>query len=63
MQQLMQPARMIETEWMQILWGNMSMGAEEDESNTGCIWAAGFHHVMAFCRLVCILKLTNHLFL
>jgi hypothetical protein len=39
------------------------MGAKEDESSTGCIWAAGFHHVTAHSRLVGILKLMNHLFL
>jgi hypothetical protein len=35
------------------------MGTKEDESSTGCIWAAGFHHVMAHSCL----KLMNHLFL
>jgi hypothetical protein len=39
------------------------MGAKEDELSTGCVWAAGFHHVTACSRLVGILKLTNHLFL
>ena len=27
------------------LWGSMGMGTKEDESSTGCVWAAGFHHV------------------
>jgi hypothetical protein len=33
------------------------MGAKEDESSTGHIWAAGFHHVMARSRLAGVLKL------
>jgi hypothetical protein len=39
------------------------MGAEEDESSTGHIRDAGFHHVTAHSRLAYILKLMNHLFL
>ena len=37
------------------------MGAEtnEDEANTGRVWAAGFHHVTARSRLARILKLIN----
>jgi len=31
------------------LQGSMSAGTKEDESSTGCIWAAGFHHVTACC--------------
>jgi hypothetical protein len=27
------------------------MGTKEDESSTGRIWAAGFHHVRAHSRL------------
>jgi hypothetical protein len=34
---------MLEAEWRQVQWGSMSMGAKEDESSTGHIWAAGFH--------------------
>jgi hypothetical protein len=30
-----------------ILQGSVGIGAKEDESSTGCVWAAGFHHVMA----------------
>jgi hypothetical protein len=63
MQQLMQTARMLEAEWRQVLQGGMSMGAKEDESSTGHVWAAGFHHGMAHSHLAGILKLTNHLFL
>jgi hypothetical protein len=39
------------------------MVAKEDESSTGRVWAAGFHHVTACSRLAGILKLTNRLFL
>jgi hypothetical protein len=39
--------------------GSMSMGAKEDESSIGHIWAAGFHHVMACFYLAHILKLMN----
>jgi hypothetical protein len=39
------------------------MGAKEDESSTGRVWAAGFHHVMACSCLAHILKLINCLFL
>jgi len=41
------------------LRGSVGMGTMEDESSIGCIWAAGFHHVMAHSCL----KLMNHLFL
>jgi hypothetical protein len=37
------------------------MGRKEEESSTGCIWAAGFHHVMARSCLALILKLVNRL--
>jgi hypothetical protein len=59
----MQTVRALEAEWRQILWGSMSMGVKEDESNIGCIWAAGFHHVTARSHLVHVLKLINCLFL
>jgi hypothetical protein len=35
---------------------------KEDESSTGCVWTAGFHHVTARSCLACILKLTNSFF-
>jgi hypothetical protein len=35
------------------------MGAKKDESSTGRVWAAGFHHVTVRSRLAGILKLTN----
>jgi hypothetical protein len=41
----------------------MGTGAKEDETSTGRVLAAGFHHVMACSRLTGILKLTNRLFL
>jgi hypothetical protein len=61
--QLMRTARMLEAEWRQVLRGNVSTGAKEDESSTGRIWAARFHHVTARSRLAGVLKLTNRLFL
>jgi hypothetical protein len=39
------------------------MGTKEDESGTGRVWAAGFHHVTACSHLVRVLNLMNHLFL
>jgi hypothetical protein len=39
------------------------MGTMEDESSTGRVWAAGFHHVTARSRLADVFKLTNSLFL
>jgi hypothetical protein len=43
--------------------GSMSMGSKEDESSTGCVWAAGFHCVTARSHLAHVLKIMNHLFL
>jgi len=45
------------------LQGSVGMVTKEDESTTGCIWAAGFHHVTARSCLVCVLELMNCLFL
>jgi hypothetical protein len=59
----MRTARTIEAEWKQVLRGSMSMGAKEDESSTGRVWAAGFHHVTARSRLAHVLKLMKCLFL
>jgi hypothetical protein len=61
--QLMRTVRTLEAEWRQVLQGSVSMGAKEDKSSTGRIWAAGFLHVMARSRLAGILKCMNHLFL
>jgi hypothetical protein len=45
------------------LRGRVGKGAKEDESSTGRVWVAGFHHVKARSRLASVLKLMNHLFL
>jgi hypothetical protein len=63
MWQLMQTAKTLEAEWRQVPQGSVSMGAKEDESNTGRVWAAGFHHITARYHLAGVLKLMNHLFL
>jgi hypothetical protein len=60
--QLMGTARTLEAEWRQVLRGSVSMGAKEDKSSTGHVWAAGFHHVTAHSRLAGIFKLMNHVF-
>jgi hypothetical protein len=60
--QLMRTARTLEAEWRQVLRGSLSTGAKEDESSTGRVWAAGFHHVTARSRLARVLKLMNCLF-
>jgi hypothetical protein len=49
--QLMRTARMLEAEWWQVLRGSVSTGTKEDESSTGHVWAAVFHHVMTCSRL------------
>jgi hypothetical protein len=59
----MQRARMLEAEWRQVLQGSVSTRPKEDESITGHVWAAGFHHVTVSSRVVRVLKLTNRLFL
>jgi hypothetical protein len=63
MWQLMQTARVLEAEWRQVPWGSVSTGAKEDESSTGHVWAAGFHHVTARSCLAHVLKLMNRVFL
>ena len=45
------------------LRGSVGTGTKEDESSTGRVWAAGFHHVKARSRLARILKLMKPLFL
>ena len=45
------------------LQGSVGMGTKEDESSTGRVWAAGFHHVTARSRLARVFKLMNCLFL
>jgi hypothetical protein len=59
----MRTARTLEAEWRQVLRGSMHTGAKEVESSTGCVWGAGFQHVMARSRLAGVLKLMNCLFL
>jgi hypothetical protein len=61
--QLMGTARTLEEEIRRVLRGSMSTGAKEDESNTGHVWAAGFHHVTARSRWAVVLKVMNSLFL
>jgi hypothetical protein len=55
----MRTVRTLEAEWRQVLRGSVSTGAKEGESNTGCVWAAGFHHVTARSRLVGVFKLNE----
>ena len=61
-QQLFQKARTLEAEWWQVCREAWVRG-QRNESSTGRVWAAGFHHVMACSCLACILNLMNHLFL
>jgi len=44
------------------LSGSLGMGTKEDESSTGHIWAAAFHHDMVRSPLARVLKLMNPLF-
>ena len=39
---------------------NVGAGTKEDESSTGRVWAAGFHHVPARS---CLVRVLNRLFL
>jgi len=48
---------------MASLRGSVGTGTKEDESSTGHVWAAGFHHVTARSLLASVLKLMNHLFI
>jgi hypothetical protein len=59
----MRTVRTLEAEWWQVLRGSVSTGAKEDESSTGRVWAAGFHHVKARSRLAGVLKPTNRSFI
>ena len=43
------------------LRGSMDTGTKEDESSTGRIWAAGFHHVTARSGWASVLKIMNRL--
>jgi hypothetical protein len=57
----MRTARTLEAELRQVLRGSVSTVAKEDESSTGRIWGARFHHVMPHSRWARVLKLTNRL--
>jgi hypothetical protein len=63
MWQLTQTARTLEAEWRQVLWESVCTGTKEDESSTGSVWAAGFHHVTARSLMACVLKFMKCLFL
>jgi hypothetical protein len=43
--------------------GKREYGAKVDESSTGRVYAAGFHHVTARSLLARVLKVTKRLFL
>ena len=45
------------------LAGSFGTGKKEDESSTGRVWAAAFHHVTVRFRLAYVLKLTKRLFI
>jgi len=45
------------------LLGSTDTGTKGDESSTGCVWAAGFHHVTAHSHLARGLELMNRLFI
>ena len=45
------------------LRGRAGTGTKEDESSTGRVWAAGFHHFRARSRLASVFKHMNRLFL
>jgi hypothetical protein len=48
---------------MEVSCAGKCMGAKEDQSSTGCVWAAGFHHIMIRSCLAHIFELMNCLFL
>jgi hypothetical protein len=54
--QLMPTARTLATEWRQVLRGSVGTGTKEDESSTGRVWAAGFHHFRACSRLAYVFE-------
>ena len=45
------------------LRGRVGTGTKEDESSTGRVWAAGFHHVTARSGLARVSKRMKRLFL
>ena len=42
---------------------SIGTGTEGDESSTGRVWTAGFHHVTAHSRLARVLKIMNSSFI
>jgi hypothetical protein len=46
----MRTVRTLEAAGWQVLRGRVIMGAKEDESSTGRVWAAGFYHITARSR-------------
>ena len=48
---------------MASLQGSVGTGTKKDDSSTGHIWGAGFHHFTACSCMACILKPMNCLFL
>jgi hypothetical protein len=62
-QQLWRKTRTLEAEYWQVLRESVSTGETEDESRTGRIWAAIFHHFTARSRLTRVFKLIKRLFL
>jgi hypothetical protein len=58
----MRTARTLEAEWRQVLLGSVSTGAKEDESSTGRVLAAGFHHVTTRSGLAGVSARTVYLF-
>jgi hypothetical protein len=61
--QVMRTSRTLEAEMWQVLRGSVGTGAKADESSTGRVWAAGFHHVSARSRVARVLKRMNRLFI
>jgi hypothetical protein len=53
----------VRSKMVRILRGSLGTGTKKDESNTGHIWAAGFHHVTARSHLLRVLKLMKRLLL
>jgi hypothetical protein len=46
-----------------VLWGSVSTGTEDDDSSTGRVRTAGFHHITTHSRLACVLNLMNRSFI
>jgi len=45
------------------LRGIAGTGTKEDESSTGRVWAAGFHHVTVRSGLARVLKFMNRIYI